>query len=253
MKKFDADQPGYGLGRLAAANSETNARVLLACTPDSFFALPEPISSSDTNRVSFYRNGGKRALETLLVILSVPFFLPIMLLCAIALWIEGGNPFYSQDRLGKEGKRFSIFKLRTMVRDADDVLEKYLSRDPEMRREWDEKQKLIHDPRVTRVGALLRSTSIDELPQLWNVLTGEMSLIGPRPMMPEQLPLYGNPEHYFALRPSITGLWQISARNEDRFSFRNGVDATYNQSMSVAGDIGIIFKTVGVMLRRTGC
>ncbi len=253
MKKFDADQPGYGLGRLAAANGDTNARILIACASDSFFTLPEPEYAPDANQTSFYRNGGKRALETLLVILSLPFFVPIMLLCAIALWIEGGNPFYRQDRLGKEGKHFSIFKLRTMVRDADAVLEDYLSRDPEMRREWDEKQKLINDPRVTRVGALLRSTSVDELPQLWNVLTGEMSLIGPRPMMPEQLPMYGNTKHYYALRPGITGLWQVSERNENRFSFRNEVDATYNTSMSVTGDIAIIFKTVGVMLGRTGC
>lgn len=156
-------------------------------------------------------------------------------------------------RLGKEGKRFSILKLRTMVRNADEVLEDYLASDPEMRREWDEKQKLINDPRVTRVGAALRSTSLDELPQLWNVLTGDMCLIGPRPMMPEQLDMYGNPDHYFALRPGITGLWQISARNENRFSFRNEVDAAYDQKLSLWGDIVIIFKTVGVMLRRTGC
>ena len=215
--------------------------------------MPEPSEAHDAVQTSIYRNGGKRTLETLLVILSLPFFLPIMLVCAIALWVEGGNPFYRQDRLGKDGHRFSILKLRTMVRDADAVLEDYLARDPEMRREWDKKQKLINDPRVTRVGALLRSSSVDELPQLWNVLTGEMSLIGPRPMMPDQLEMYGNPLHYFALRPGITGLWQISARNENRFSFRNEVDATYNKSMSLTGDIAIIFKTVCVMLRRTGC
>lgn len=253
MKKFNADQPGYGLGRLAAASGETNVHLMMARLTDPFFNLPETPSPQETGRKSVYRSGGKRVMETLLVILSLPFFLPIMLLCVIALWIEGGNPFYRQDRLGKDGKPFSILKLRTMVRDADAALEDYLARDPEMRREWDEKQKLINDPRVTRIGALLRSSSVDELPQLWNVLTGEMSLIGPRPMMPDQLTMYGNPAHYFALRPGITGLWQISARNENRFSFRNEVDATYNKSMSVTGDIAIIFKTVGVMLRRTGC
>lgn len=253
MKKFDADQPGYGLGRLAAASGETSVQFVMARATDPFFTLPDPSTPQSTRQTSLYRNGGKRALETLLVVLSLPFFVPIMLICIAALWVEGGNPFYRQDRLGKDGKRFSILKLRTMVRDADAVLEDYLADDPEMRREWDEKQKLIHDPRVTRVGAMLRSSSVDELPQLWNVLTGEMSLIGPRPMMPEQLPMYGNPSHYYALRPGITGLWQISARNENRFSFRNEVDATYNKSMSVSGDIAIIFKTVGVMLRRTGC
>lgn len=253
MKKFDADQPGYGLSRLAAASGETNAQLLMGRTGERFFGLPEMAAIPDTHFGSPYRNGGKRVLETLLVVLSLPLFLPIVILCAIALWFEGGNPFYRQERLGQDGKRFSILKLRTMVRNADAVLEEYLESDPEMRREWDEKQKLINDPRVTRVGTLLRSSSVDELPQLWNVLTGEMSLIGPRPMMPEQLPMYGDPSHYYALRPGITGLWQVSACNENRFSFRNEVDATYNKSMSVTGDIAIIFKTVGVMLRRTGC
>jgi lipopolysaccharide/colanic/teichoic acid biosynthesis glycosyltransferase len=244
MKKFNADQPGFGLAQLVSVSGEVNSllRSALMFTPEQS-AKPR----------SIYRTGGKRVLETLLIVLSLPFFVPIMALCVVALWIEGGNPFYRQIRLGQDGKRFSILKMRTMVRDADAVLEEYLSRDPEMRREWDEKQKLINDPRVTRIGALLRSSSVDELPQLWNVLTGDMSLIGPRPMMPEQLPLYGNPSHYFALRPGITGLWQISARNENRFSFRNEVDAAYNKNMSLFGDVSIIFKTIGVMLRRTGC
>ncbi|MEP1766217.1 MAG: sugar transferase [Sulfitobacter sp.] len=248
MKKFDTEQPGYGLGSLAVTSGEIGVHSA-PLTPSSLFANQRPT----TQPRAPYRNGGKRMLETILIILSLPFFLPIMVLCIFALWIEGGNPFYKQDRLGRNGKRFSILKLRTMVRDADAVLEEYLASDPEMRREWDEKQKLINDPRVTRIGAVLRASSLDELPQLWNVLTGDMSLIGPRPMMPDQLQMYGNPSHYFALRPGITGLWQVSARNENRFSFRNEVDAIYDEKLSFWGDIKIIFKTVGVMLRRTGC
>jgi lipopolysaccharide/colanic/teichoic acid biosynthesis glycosyltransferase len=248
MKKFDADQLGYGLPPLATMRGDTSGHIMLTRMTELPFG-----NDADRSQRSLYRNGGKRVLETVLIVLSLPFFLPIIVLCVLALWIEGGNPFYRQDRLGRHGKRFSILKLRTMVRDADAVLEEYLAADPQMRREWDEKQKLIHDPRVTRVGKFLRSSSIDELPQLWNVLTGEMSLIGPRPMMPDQLSMYGDPKHYFAQRPGITGLWQISARNENRFSFRNEVDATYNSRMSLFGDIGIMYKTVGVMLRRTGC
>jgi lipopolysaccharide/colanic/teichoic acid biosynthesis glycosyltransferase len=248
MKKFDADQPGFGLPPLATMRGDISGHLMLTRMAELPFG-----NDADRSKRSLYRNGGKRVLETVLIVLSLPFFLPIIVLCVLALWIEGGNPFYRQDRLGRHGKRFSILKLRTMVRDADAVLEKYLAADPQMRREWDEKQKLIHDPRVTRVGKFLRSSSIDELPQLWNVLTGEMSLIGPRPMMPDQLSMYGDPKHYFAQRPGITGLWQISARNENRFSFRNEVDATYNSRMSLFGDIVIMFKTVGVMLRRTGC
>jgi lipopolysaccharide/colanic/teichoic acid biosynthesis glycosyltransferase len=252
MKKFDADQPGYGLKDLAGPTHEVNAHLMTLRAAYLPFER-EVAAARKAARRSFYRTGGKRVLETFLIVLSLPFFLPVVALCMIVLWLEGGNPFYRQDRLGRGGSRFSILKLRTMVRDADQVLESYLASDPAMRREWDEKQKLRKDPRMTRVGALLRSTSLDELPQLWNILTGDMSLIGPRPMMPEQLGMYGNPHHYYALRPGITGLWQISARNENRFSFRNEVDAAYNKSLSFTGDIAIIFKTVGVMLRRTGC
>lgn len=247
MKKFNADQPGYGLSRLATATPSANVHQMLARAASLSFD-----ADAAATQPSIYRNGGKRVMETVFILLSLPFFLPIVALCAIALWIEGGNPFYRQTRLGKDGERFSILKLRTMVRDADKVLESHLAANPEMRREWDEKQKIINDPRITRVGAVLRSTSLDELPQLWNVLTGDMSLIGPRPMMPEQLPIYGNAGHYFALRPGITGLWQVSARNENRFSFRNEVDAEYNKSLSITKDLAIVFKTVGVMLRRTG-
>ena len=139
-----------------------------------------------------------------------------------------------------------------MVRDADAVLESYLAADPEMRREWDEIQKLRHDPRITRVGAVLRKTSLDELPQLWNVLIGDMSLVGPRPMLPEQLSLYGPSGAYFSLRPGITGLWQVSARNEEVFSFRSRVDATYARSVSLRQDLVLLVKTVGVVVRRTG-
>ena len=140
-----------------------------------------------------------------------------------------------------------------MVRDADAVLESYLAANPAMRAEWDEMQKLKDDPRITRVGAFLRATSLDELPQLWNVLKGDMSLIGPRPMMPDQLEMYGDAKAYFALRPGITGLWQVSARNNSRFTYRNEVDAAYRRNLSLPMDLTILFKTVGVVLRRTGC
>ena len=195
---------------------------------------------------------GKRLLDILLVLLLAPLALPLILLASLALWIEGGNPFYHQDRLGRHGERFRIYKLRTMVRNADKMLETCLAKDPELRAEWDATQKLKKDPRITRIGALLRKTSLDELPQLWNVLTGEMSLIGPRPMLPEQLPLYGDASYYFALRPGITGSWQVSARNEDLFTQRVGMDQSYAEDLSPWRDMVILFKTVGVVLRRTG-
>ncbi len=202
--------------------------------------------------VFIYRHLCKRVVDILFVLLTLPFSVPIIAICALALWMEGGNPFYTQDRLGAGGKRFSILKLRTMVRNADQVLESYLASDPAMRREWDELQKLRNDPRVTRVGRILRKTSLDELPQLLNVLFGDMSLVGPRPMMPDQLEMYGEPRAYFALRPGITGLWQVSARNNSRFTYRNEVDGAYERALTMKMDLTILFKTIGVVLRPTG-
>ena len=200
----------------------------------------------------WYRNWGKRALDVVLVVASLPITLPIVLICALVLWIEGGNPFYRQDRVGRNGKVFSILKLRSMVRNADAHLERVLQGDAELRAEWDETQKLKKDPRVTRVGAALRATSLDELPQLWNVLTGEMSLVGPRPMMPDQLDLYGDPHDYFALTPGLTGVWQVSARNESSFAYRATIDAAYRRSLSAREDVGLIVRTIGVVVRGTG-
>jgi len=204
----------------------------------------------DKSRV--YANLGKRILDVALVLLTLPVTLPVILICALALWIEGGHPFYRQDRLGQHGRHFSILKLRTMVRDADALLEHYLAANPDMRREWDETQKLKQDPRITPIGKFLRASSLDELPQLWNVLIGDMSLVGPRPMMPEQLPLYGNATAYFALKPGITGVWQVSARNESRFSYRAQIDAAYEQELSMWADLSLMFRTVGVVVRGTG-
>lgn len=229
-----------------SARARTNVRTL-PMPPDHAWESPSRTVQKP------YRSGGKRAFDVAIVLLSLPFTLIIVAICALALWIEGGNPFYRQQRLGFGGKRFSILKLRTMVRNADEVLESHLASCPKMRKEWNELQKLRVDPRVTRLGAIMRSTSIDELPQLWNVLTGDMSIVGPRPMMPEQLEMYGNPDAYFALRPGITGYWQISARNDNGFAHRNTVDATYEQEVSFSKDIAVMFKTVGVMARRTGC
>jgi lipopolysaccharide/colanic/teichoic acid biosynthesis glycosyltransferase len=201
---------------------------------------------------TWYRDFGKRALDVLFVIATLPVSVPLIVISAIALWFEGGRPFYRQDRLGKGGEHFSILKLRTMVRDADAQLARYLENDPALRVEWETMQKLKDDPRITRVGGFLRATSLDELPQLWNVLKGEMSLVGPRPMMPEQLAIYGDAAAYFSIPPGITGVWQVSTRNENSFSARAGADTRYYSDISLSGDLGLMAQTVGVVLRRTG-
>lgn len=198
-----------------------------------------------------YRTAGKAVFEYLLILAALPVVLPVIALMALLVSLDGGRPFYWQRRAGRDGTAFDMVKIRTMVPNADQILQDYLERNPEARREWDEKQKLRHDPRVTWIGAILRRTSLDELPQLWNVLRGEMALVGPRPMMVEQQDLYAGSD-YYRLRPGITGLWQVSARNHSSFAERVRFDAEYHDSLSLKTDLSILVRTVGAVLRCTG-
>lgn len=209
-----------------------------------------PDSDSGRDR-GLYRNGAKRAFETLLILLTAPVTVPLILLMALLVACDGGNPFFVQKRLGRNGRVFRIWKLRTMVVDAESHLKAHLDQDPEARHQWDSTQKLKRDPRVTRVGRLLRKTSMDELPQLLNVVNGTMSLVGPRPMMVGQRHLYYG-RAYYRLRPGITGLWQISARNESEFVARVRYDEEYHRDLSGWLDLKILVRTVMVVLRGTG-
>ncbi|MCZ4256143.1 sugar transferase [Sulfitobacter sp. G21635-S1] len=253
MKKFQMDRPGYGLFDLGEQRSAAEGLMGRAdlLTAEAASLWDAAIARKHAPAKP-YRNGLKRVMDLALIVLTMPFWLPVIAACALALWIEGGQPFYRQQRLGRDGSRFSILKLRTMVRDADRVLQDLLATDPEIKAEWDALQKLRNDPRITPVGRFLRATSLDELPQLVNVLKGEMSLVGPRPMMPDQLGLYGNPRAYFAVRPGLTGLWQVSARNNNKFTYRHGVDEAYENALTFRLDLTILYKTVGVVLRQTG-
>lgn len=202
-------------------------------------------------RRGLYRNFGKRALDITAVTLASVFVVPLILLLALAVAMDGSSPFYWNDRVGLGGRTFRMLKLRTMVPNADQMLEQYLSRNPEARLEWDSTQKLKADPRITRVGRFLRKTSLDELPQLWNVLLGDMSLVGPRPMMPSQRTLY-NGLAYYAVRPGITGPWQVSDRNEVEFSKRAEFDRQYEADISLLTDLRLLLATTRVVIRGTG-
>jgi lipopolysaccharide/colanic/teichoic acid biosynthesis glycosyltransferase len=144
-----------------------------------------------------------------------------------------------------------MWKLRSMVAGADAALESYLASDPVARAEWDSTQKLKSDPRITRFGRVLRKSSLDELPQLWNVLLGDMSLVGPRPMMPSQQEIYPG-QAYYRLRPGITGPWQVSRRNESTFADRARFDEHYEETLSFKTDVGLLIGTVRVVMRATG-
>ena len=214
-------------------------------------ALPETIYLKKTAPKGLYRTVFKRALDISLVLLSLPLVLPLILVLALVVSRDGGRALYTQKRVGKNGRIFTFWKLRSMESNADEKLETYLAENPQARREWDVTQKLKNDPRITRFGHILRKTSMDELPQLWNVLIGDMSLVGPRPMMPEQRPLYKGHD-YFALLPGITGFWQISDRNECSFSARAGFDADYNHALSFKTDLVVLMRTLRVVVRGTG-
>ncbi len=200
---------------------------------------------------SLYRSGVKRVTDVSLVVLSLPFVLPIIIILALLIACDGGKPLYFQNRIGRGGKIYRIWKLRTMVSDADSLLNDHLASNDAARDEWNATQKLKRDPRITSFGRILRKTSLDELPQLFNVLRGDMSLVGPRPMMAEQRSLYTGTD-YYDLRPGITGYWQISDRNDSEFAARVHFDTRYNADLSCLTDMKILVATVGVVLRGTG-
>jgi lipopolysaccharide/colanic/teichoic acid biosynthesis glycosyltransferase len=194
----------------------------------------------------------KRVFDIAIVLLLAPVALVIVGVFCPLIMLDGKSPFYTQPRVGRDGRLFRMWKLRSMVADADARLGAYLDANPERRREWDENQKLRDDPRITRVGRIIRKTSIDELPQLWNVLRGEMSMVGPRPMMPDQQAIYPGTA-YYALRPGITGFWQTSVRNESSFADRARFDAQYFRDLSLGTDLLVMLRTVRVVLCGTGC
>ncbi|MCD4671767.1 MAG: undecaprenyl-phosphate galactose phosphotransferase WbaP [Anaerolineaceae bacterium] len=179
---------------------------------------------------------------------------PLLALMALLIKLESPGPvFYRQKRMGKKRKVVGIVKFRTMLVNADQMLQEYLAENPEKREEWDRYQKLHEDPRITRVGVWLRRFSIDELPQLWNVLQGQMSLVGPRPIMLNQETQYGdNLKHYVRVLPGITGMWQISGRNHTTFAQRADFDLNYVMNWSIWLDIYILVRTIWVVLSRDG-
>lgn len=184
------------------------------------------------------------------LIVLAPFLLVVMALVRLS---DGGPAFYGHKRVGRYGRPFQCWKFRTMIPNGDAVLAKHLAENPEAADEWHATQKLRRDPRVTPIGAFLRVTSLDELPQLWNVLTGEMSLVGPRPVTRAELDRYAKDRKFYLLvRPGVTGLWQVSGRNRTSYARRVALDRHYVQTWSFWGDIKILLRTVVVLAGRDG-
>lgn len=188
-------------------------------------------------------------LASLLLVVVAPF---IVAMAAVVV-VGGGSPLYGHERVGRGGRTFRCWKLRTMHRDAAARLEGLLQVDPVCRRQWTSDRKLAPDPRATRFGRFLRRTSLDELPQLWNVLVGEMSLVGPRPVTREELVRYGaSVGHYCAGRPGMTGAWQIGRRPDTTYEERVTMDRTYVETRTLPGDAFILLMTLRVPFVPTG-
>jgi Undecaprenyl-phosphate galactose phosphotransferase WbaP len=192
----------------------------------------------------------KRAMDIILSALALVTVLPFGLLIAILIKIDSRGPvFFRQVRVGIRGDLFGMWKFRTMHTEAEQMLDRLLEADPSTRAEWDEYQKLKDDPRITRFGRFLRRFSLDEIPQFWNVLMGEMSIVGPRPYFPNQREAYGTSRSFYTrVRPGVTGLWQVSERNQATFADRAMIDAEYVRNWSIWFDLYILAKTPWVVL-----
>ena len=182
------------------------------------------------------------------------FLLPLMVVVAVAVFAHDGGPIiFAHRRIGKDGKTFPCLKFRSMAVDAEQRLKELLETSAEARAEWERDHKLRDDPRVTKLGAFLRKTSLDELPQLFNVLRGEMSLVGPRPIVTGEIAKYGRRfHHYCAVKPGITGIWQISGRNDTTYRARVAMDCIYAKSRNLGLDLTILVFTVPAVLQRRG-
>ena len=196
----------------------------------------------------------KRLVDIFLILLSAPFVLPLTLIVALAIKKNSPGPiFYGHTRIGRNGRPFKCWKFRSMVTDADKQLKKILAENPEMRAEWEKDRKLTNDPRITKIGRFLRKTSIDEIPQFFNILTGEMSFIGPRPVTEPELSKYGDKSHLIlSVQPGLSGMWQISGRSDTGYEDRIVLDSYYIQNWSIWLDLWIIIKTIHVVLKGKG-
>ena len=195
----------------------------------------------------------KRLFDIIVSLLLLIFLSPLFAFLSWKIRSSGGGAIFGHLRIGQHEKQFHCLKFRTMVENADEVLAQVLERDPDARTEWEQDFKLKNDPRITPIGQFLRETSLDELPQLWNVLKGDMSLVGPRPIIQEELKRYGNQAgYYLEARPGITGLWQISGRNDTGYEDRVALDCWYVRNWSLWYDLVVLFKTVRVVLKKEG-
>lgn len=218
------------------------------------FTSNTPVAPRIHGRRLVPENNIVRVLDISLILLAIPFIILALLIISTLMKLDSVGPvFYRQARIGRFGRKFHVFKFRTMVQNADQILQEHLDKSPQLKAQWLETQKLKEDPRVTRLGNILRKSSLDELPQLWNILIGEMSLVGPRPIVDAEVEKYGECfKFYTQVRPGLTGLWQVSGRNDTTYERRVELDEYFVRHQSLKLYFSILFKTVFVVLKRDG-
>ncbi|PXW97071.1 Undecaprenyl-phosphate galactose phosphotransferase WbaP [Sphaerotilus hippei] len=197
----------------------------------------------------------KRTFDVVGVLAILALFAPLMIAVALAVRLTTGKQIiYGHTRLGRGGREFKCYKFRSMVTNSEQVLKELLATDPAARAEWDRDFKLKNDPRITKVGRFIRKTSLDELPQLWNVLVGDMSIVGPRPVVRTEFDRYYGAarEHYLSVPPGLTGLWQVSGRNDLDYDQRVALDRQYVETWNLVTDLSIVLRTAKVMVARSG-
>jgi len=211
-------------------------------------------SAQLTTRFLFTTSAPERPFARLSAIVFLVLGTPLLLLVALLIWLEDRGPVvFAHYRIGRNGRPFRCYKFRTMVGNADGVLDELLAGDATLRAEWERDQKLQHDPRITRIGKFLRRTSLDELPQLYNIFRGEMAFVGPRPIVVQELDRYGPwKRHYLSVPPGLTGLWQVSGRNDVSYDERVALDRDYVEQHSWLLDTLIVARTFKVIAQRQG-
>jgi Undecaprenyl-phosphate galactose phosphotransferase WbaP len=242
-----------GLETVAESLPEYQSTGSPAATLEGSYSYMEPVErtysrSYRSNRVpaKFFRYRViKRCLDVGLVLALTPVLVPILLVVSAVVMLSSAGPvFYSHRRIRKSGEFFSMWKFRTMCQNSAEVLEQYLAKHPEARAEWNKTHKLKCDPRITPVGSFLRRNSLDELPQMWNVLSGQMSLVGPRPIVAAEVEKYGDCFGcYCRVKPGLTGLWQVSGRSTLSYDARVALDCEYVEQWSLWRDFVILLKT----------
>lgn len=251
----DVQDGGDEFSKAGSAGFVTTPRLMFVgdagkASPARAAAISDPRAATSVADAT----GGhlKYALDVVVAGIALVLLAPLMAAVALAIRFSGrgGPALYAHPRIGHDGRMFKCLKFRTMALDGDAILERHLALNAGAKREWDETRKLTHDPRITPLGHFLRKTSIDELPQLLNVLRGEMSCVGPRPIVPAELPRYGiHARHYLKARPGLTGIWQTQGRSSTGYRTRVAMDTLYVRKWSFRRDVGILLATIPALLR----